>query len=498
MSAPHFAKLRQKAGWILGPSALLITLLLPPPDGLSPEGWATIGVGTLMAVWWVCETIPIPATALLPLALFPALGICDVSAAAAPFANPLIFLFLGGFLIAAAMQRWNLHRRIALNIIAKVGTRPHRILLGFLCASAFLSMWVSNTATTMMMYPIALSVVHVAGQTKDRSNFGVALMLGVAYGATTGGMATLIGTPPNALLAGFLDTAYGVRLGFGQWMMMGVPLTLCALPIIYLVLTRLAFRLDRSEIPGLADLINEQRIGLGRISRQELLVAIVFTITALAWICQPLLESAFPLLSDTVIAIGAALLLFMLPAGGTEGGSLLDWESTKDVPWGVLLLFGGGLSLAANVQGHGVSTFIGAGFEGMNGWPILLLMALICFTMLMLTELTSNTATAAAFLPVVAAIAISLGQNPLLLLIPTALAANCAFMLPVGTPPNAIVFGSGLITLPQMARTGLVLNIVLVPLVLAAVILIGATVFGIEFDTLPDWLLAQSIEPIQP
>jgi len=484
--------LRQWSGWILGPAALLATLLLPAPPGLSPAGWHTAGAAALMAVFWITEAIPIPATALLPLVLFPALKLGDIRDTTAPYANPIIYLFLGGFLLALAMQRWGLHRRVAVNLIAAMGTRPTSIIAGFLLSSALISMWVSNTATAMMMLPIALSVVElVPNEARARPGtkaFCSALLLSVAYGATTGGMATLIGTPPNALLAAYVSKVYQVEIGFGRWMLVGVPVMLVTLPFVYLVLTRFSFRLDRAELPGLAGLLQREKERLGRFSRAESVVAIVFGLTALGWVFQPLLARSFSLVTDTTIAMTGALLLFVIPLNWRRGEFVMDWSATKGLPWDVLLLFGGGLSLAGNIEKHGLSRYLGDLCGGLQGAPMLLVLCLVCFGILMLTELTSNTATAATFLPITGAIALSLGQNPLLFLIPTALAANCSYMLPVGTPPNAIVFASGQITLPQMARAGMILNILLVPILVGLVLLLGPSVFGIELGQLPAWV----------
>lgn len=483
--------LRQWSGWLLGPLCLIITLLLPPPDGLSVEGWRTAGVALLMATFWICEPIPIPATALLPLVLLPLLGLATGKEAAAPYANPIIYLFLGGFFIAAAMQRWGLHRRLALQLIAAMGTRPRNIIAGFLLSAALLSMWVSNTATALMMLPIALSVTQLlpseGPHATEHRSFATALLLAVAYGATTGGMATLIGTPPNALLAGYMGNVYGQEIGFGQWMLIGLPVTLIALPIVWVVLTRISFRLGREPVVGMADLLKRERSQLGPLRRGEAMVAVVFCLTAMAWVCRPLLSQAIPGISDTQIAITGALLLFMLPVSLKEGSFALDWQSAKAVPWDVLLLFGGGLSLAGMVETHGLSHYLGELSASLGALPVVFTLAVLCFGILMLTELTSNTATAATFLPVMAALAISLGQNPLLFLVPAALAANCSYMMPVGTPPNAIVFGSGNITLPQMARAGLWLNLLLVPLLLTVVLLLGRWVFGVELGVVPDW-----------
>lgn len=457
---------RQRSGWIIGPGLLLLTILLPAPEGLSREAWLVAGIGGLMAAWWICESIPIPITALLPIICFPLFGIADTRAAAAPYANPIIYLFLGGFLIALAMERWKLHKRVALTLVGWLGTRPDGIIGGFLLASALLSMWVSNTATALMMLPIGLSVVSLLG---GGGAFAPALMLSIAYGATIGGMGTLIGTPPLALLAGHMHETHGYEIGFGRWMLVGVPTVLAGLPLAWWVLARLAFQLPREPIPGAAGAIAQERANLGPPSYPEIAVAVVFILTAAGWIFQPLLAGRFPLLTDPAIALAGALALFIIPARRGKGVALMDWQTARKVPWDVLILFGGGLSLAAAVDAQGLSTYIGSFFADAGGWPPILLIAACCLGVLLLTELTSNTATAAAFLPVVGAVAIGMGLNPLFLLIPAAMAANCSFMMPVGTPPNAVVFGSGKIPLPTMVKTGIWLNaLFLIVIVLAA------------------------------
>lgn len=489
---PDAYGLRHYTGLVLAPLLLVLPFLLAAPAGLSEEGWRTAGVAMAMAVLWISEAIPIPATALLPLVLFPAFGLADGRAAATPYANPLIFLFLGGFLLALAMQKWGLHRRIALALIGALGLRPTRIIGGFLLASALVSMWVSNTATALMMLPIAASIVALI-PTEERSkpavrHFGIAVMLAVAYGSTTGGMATLIGTPPNALLAGFVDRTYGITIGFGQWMLLGVPVMLVTLPLVHLVITRVSLRVGVAELPGVRELLEKERAALGPFSGPEAIVAFVFALTALAWITRPLLEKWVPALTDTTIAMAGALLLFAIPVNLRRGQFVMDWTAARGLPWDVLILFGGGLSLAAQIQDSGLAEYLGSLATGLEGMPVLLLVSVFSFAILLLTELTSNTATAATFLPIAAAVATSLGQNPLLFLIPTALAANCSFMLPVGTPPNAIVFGSGWVTLPQMARAGFLLNLIMVPLIVLLVIALGGFVFDLQLDQLPAWV----------
>ena len=492
LKRPHSYGLRQKTGAILGPLVLLTTWIVPAPAGLGDEAWRTAGVAALMAVWWICESVPIPITALLPIVLFPVGGLASIREIMPPYANPIVFLFLGGFLIALAMERTQLHRRIAFGLIGIMGLQPRRIIAGFLLTAALLSMWVSNTATALMMLPIALSVAALLPRDENdldaSTPFASALLLAVAYGATTGGMGTLIGTPPVALLAGFMERSYDITVGFGQWMLIGVPVVIVALPVVYLVLTRMSFRIGDEPLHEVGTLITAEKARLGPFAGPERIVAIVFSLTALAWVFRPLLAKVIPLISDTSIAIAGAMVLFMIPDRKRPGQFIMSWDTAKAVPWDVLLLFGGGLSLAGRIQASGLSVWLGEQATGLHGLPIVLTVGILCFGILLLTELTSNTATAATFLPVVAAVAISLGQHPLLLLAPTALAANCSYMMPVGTPPNAIVFGSGAISLPQMAKTGLWLNLLLVPIIVAVLWILGPTVFGIEINVLPDWV----------
>jgi len=486
----HPYGLRQKLGLAGGLLACGLMLLLPAPPDLAPAGWRVAAVGILMAVWWITEAIPISATALLPLVLFPVLGGGSIDEAAQPYANPLIFLFMGGFMIALAMQRWNLHRRIALSVVRAVGTRPPALVLGFMIASAFLSMWVSNTATAMMMMPIGLSIIRLTRSGEDApgtNTFAVVLMLGIAYACNIGGMGTIIGTPPNALLQGFLSETYGVDLSFARWMMLGIPFVLVGLPLAYWTLTHVVFSLRLDRIAGGRALIDEELTKLGPVSPPEWMVAVVFSGVALLWITRPVLEGWLPGLSDAGIAMGGALVLFALPVDLGNGQFVLDWETAAELPWGVLLLFGGGLSLASAVDRTGLATWIGTQFEALAAVPIVLLILAVSVTIVLLTELTSNTATTAAFLPIMASVAVGVGQNPHLLIVPAALAASCAFMLPVATPPNAIVYGSKVMTLPQMARAGVVLNAVFVVLITGVAYGLVPLVFGVEVGVVPAW-----------
>ena len=477
---------------IVGLAVLVVILFLPAPEGLSAEAWRVVAVASLMIVWWITEAVPVPVTALVPLVLFPFLGAVEIDAAAAPYADPIIFLFMGGFMLAGAMEKWDLHRRIALNIVAKTGSRQHMIVGGFMLATAFLSMWVSNTATTVMMLPIALSVAKLldgeTGSGDDIGRFPLALLLGVAYAASIGGVATLIGTPPNALLAGSLSQQYGYDLGFGRWMLIGVPVAVVMLGISWLLLTRFLVKLDRGEIEGASDLIAERIRDLGKWSRSEAIVGVVFVTAAVLWISRSFLEDLLPGLNDSGIAIGAALILFLIPSGGGKGKAVLDWRTAADLPWGVLLLFGGGLSLAKAVSETGLDTWIGEALGTFAGaLPLIGLVVVVAVVILLLTEFTSNTATAATFLPLVAALSLDLGENPLMLSVPAALAASMAFMLPVATPPNALVFASGKVTIPQMVRYGGFHNLAALIVISTLGYLMLTTLFGVTVGELPEW-----------
>ncbi|MBZ5756662.1 DASS family sodium-coupled anion symporter [Pseudomonas sp. S5(2021)] len=450
------------AAWIglfLGPLLLVACLLTDPPAGLSETAWRTVGMAAMMAVWWSTEAIPIPATSLLPVLLIPLLGIDSLAKATAPYANPTIFLFLGGFLLGLAMQRWNLHKRIALATLLAVGNQPSRQIAGFMIATAFISMWVSNTATSIMMLPIGLSVIGLLteGSAREQSErFATALLLGIAYAASVGGIATLIGTPPNALLAAFLRENHDVHIGFGQWMLLGVPVTAGMLLFTWWWLTRGGFRLSGGDSRSM---LQQEMAALGPMSRQEKLVALIFTLAALAWIFQPLLAEPLPGLNDTSIAIGAALLLFLIPANVKERTFLLDWQTANKLPWGVLLLFGGGLSLAGVIGASGLAEWIAQSLGGLDMLPLILMIGLVALVITFLTEITSNTATAAAFLPLLGALAVAQGLPPQMLAIPAAIAASCAFMMPVATPPNAIVFGTGEMRIQSMIKAGFALNL---------------------------------------
>ncbi len=448
---------------IAGPLVLLLTLLTAPPENMPVNAWHMVGIAVWMAIWWVSEVVPIPVTALLPMGLAPILGIASIKAVTAPFAHPLIYLFFGGFMLGMAMEHWNLHKRIALKIMLATGARPGQQIAGFMMATAFLSMWVSNTATTIMMLPIGLSVIAMMKEHSDGNHleaFSKALLLGIAYSASIGGLATLIGTPPNALLAAFLEETYGIELGFAQWMLVGLPICVLMLGITWVWLTKIGFKLDKSENPKARDLFRGQLADLGEMSRGEKTVAVIFILTALAWITRPLMSSYIPGLSDTVIAIIAAISLFVIPVNQKDKIYVMSWEKARDMPWGVLILFGGGLALASMIKSTGLDVWVANSMSIFGGMPLLLIIGFIVTIIIFLTELTSNTATAAGFLPLLGALGVSLGIDPIMLAVPAALAASCAFMMPVATPPNAIVFGSGKLAIRDMMKAGLLLNII--------------------------------------
>lgn len=468
----------QRAGLLAGAAAFVLMLLLPAPTGLSVEGWRTAATAVLMAVWWMTEAIPIPATAILPLGLFPALGVLDASDASTPYANELIFLFMGGFFLAVTMEKWGLHKRIALGIMAFVGTSPNRLVLGFMLATAFLSMWISNTATTAMMLPIGIAVGEMF-KPQDHEGpyeFGIALMLGVAYASSIGGIATLIGTPPNAVLAGAASELLDREIGFVQWMGVGVPLAVVMLPLTWLLLTRVLY--PAGNLSGDAEaIIDGERRALGRASRGERVTAAVFVLTALAWVLRsektfgattiPGIETWLPFVTDSTIAMTAAAVLFLIPVDWRSGDFALDWPTARKIPWGVLVLFGGGLSLARAMDQSGLATWIGSVVGALDALPVILIVGVVATLIVFLTEVTSNTATATMAMPIMAGAAVGLGIEPLLLMTTAALSASMAFMLPVATPPNAIVFASGYITIPQMSRAGFLLNLLAIVLITA-------------------------------
>jgi sodium-dependent dicarboxylate transporter 2/3/5 len=474
-----------RIGYLLAPALCLATLFVGPPEGLSSEAWAAAAVGVLMALWWMTEALPLAATALLPLVLFPLLKVSSIEVAAQSYAHPLIFLFLGGFLLAKAMERWQLHRRLALLATRAGGRGPKSLLLSVMASTAFLSMWVSNTATAMIMIPIGQSLIASmreragAPQQAAVDAFGASLMLGIAFAATIGGMGTLIGTPPNALFASLMQTTYGTTVGFAQWMLIGVPVVVVLVPLAWGVIARLGLRApDMGDLDAGANL----RSGLPALppmSRGERLVALILGLTALAWVFRPVLSTALPTIavSDAGIAMTAAVALFAVPVRWSDGVFLLDWRDAREIRWDVLILFGGGLALAGAMHSTGLAAWIGNAVSNLRHLPWPLLVVLLMAIVVYLGELASNTAVAAVFLPVAGAVAVAMTAAPAALMLPLAMAASLGFMLPVATPPNAIAYGSGLVSPQQMLRVGAVLDVISIPIVAAVAMALGPWIF---------------------
>ena len=479
--------------WFLFPSNAVDTVLQSPGAKDDVEYTqsalrAVAAVTILMGVWWMTEAIPLAATALLPLVIFPLAGVGAIKEVGAPYASATIFLFMGGFLIALSLQRWNLHRRLALYVVKLIGTSPKRLILGFMLATGFLSMWVSNTATAVVMLPIGTSVLALTAETvggwDKQKKFATALMLGIAYSASIGSLGTLIGTPPNAFLNAYMAETWDVTLGFGRWMAVGVPLAAIFLIIAWLLLITV-FKPEMTEIPGGRELIDDEIKALGPWTRPQIMTGIIFLFAAAAWVTLPLVLKEFENYDDAIVGIAAGILLFILPADNQRRIRLLDWETANEMPWDVLLLFGGGLSLSAMFNKSGLSLWIGEMAKGLSVLPTVLIVAAVAALVLFLTEITSNTATAATFIPIMGGVAVGVGLtaegdiNVLLLTIPVALAATCAFMLPVATPPNAIAYGSGYVKIGEMIKGGLGLNILGIFLITLTVYLLAVPIFGL-------------------
>ncbi len=480
----------RRLGLALGPTLFLATLLFFHPEDLSPQGRAVLASTLWVAVWWITEAVPIPVTSLLPIVLFPLTGGLPLAQTTAAFGHRLVFLYIGGFIIALAIERWGLHRRIALNIIHLVGTNLARLVLGFMLATAFLSMWISNTATSVMMLPIGLAIVaqmrdNPATPKDEHLEFGKVLMLAIAYSASIGGVATLIGTPPNLVLAGVVQELYGVEITFAQWMKFGLPLSLLLLALCWLYLTRLAYPLGRRSFPGGRAEILRQLKTLGRMGFEEKLVLTVFALTALAWISRSYLLSRFlPGLDDTIIAIAGAVLLFLLPSA-KKGVPLMRWSEAVKLPWGIILLFGGGLALAEGFRVSGLAEWIASQMTLLQGVALVVVVLVIVGAVNFLTEITSNLATTSMILPVLAPMALALDVHPFTLMVGATVAASCAFMLPVATPPNAVVFGSGYLRMQDMVRAGIWMNLLSILLVTLAVFLFLGALWGIDLGAFP-------------
>ncbi|WP_040280075.1 SLC13 family permease [Psychroserpens damuponensis] len=486
--------LTKRIGLFLGPTLFIIILLFFKPEGLSNEANAVLASTAWIAVWWITEAIPIAVSALLPIVLFPLSGGLDLSSTTSAFGHKYVFLYLGGFIIAIAIEKWNLHKRIALNIINIIGSDIKKIILGFMVATAFLSMWISNTATSVMMLPIGIAIIK---QLKDNPNtienentiFGKALMLAIAYSASIGGIGTLIGTPPNLVLAGVVSDIYGYEITFSQWFIFGFPISLILLVICWQYLTRFAFTFKQTEFPGGKQEIKRLLKTLGKISYEEQIVAIVFAITAFCWITRSfLLQSFLPALDDTIIAMFFAIVLFLIPAKNKKE-HIINWEEATKLPWGIILLFGGGMALAQGFQSSGLAEWIGNQMTLLAGVTTILLIFLLVAAVNFLTEITSNLATTAMLLPVLAPMAITVDMHPFILMVGAAVAASCAFMLPVATPPNAVVFGSGYLRIPDMVSKGIIMNVISIILVTLFVYFILPEVWELTVNGFPVELL---------
>ena len=483
----------QLIGLFLGPIFFILTLLFLQSESLDSKGIFVVAAALWIATWWVTEAIPIPATSLLPLVLFPMGGIMGNQDTASFYGDDIVFLFLGGFLLAVAMEKWNLHTRIALSIIKAIGTTTATILLGFMISTALLSMFVSNTAAVMIMIPIGLAIIKEAHALStpqvqnDVKLFEKALVLGIGYAGTIGGLGTLIGTPPLIILAGQMKQIFDVELNFAQWMLIGVPVVIVMLGLAWAYMNFFQLKHGMKQLPGGRKIIVDELEKLGKITREEKWVLAVFILAASLWILRGFFFDRFAfteLLGDGSIAMFAAVLLFIIPSK-KQNGRVLDWGVAKDLPWGVLLLFGGGLALAGSIVETGVDLWIGEMLSGVGGVPLILMITIVAVLILFLTEFTSNTATATMILPVLAGLAIALDVHPLALMIPAAMAANCAFMLPVGTPPNAIVFGTGKVSIGEMMKAGFGLNVIAALIIIVVVYLWVPVVYGIDLLAFP-------------
>ena len=499
---------RRKIGLLVGPLLFLMLLWPPLTPELSPEARSLLAISILMAFWWITEAIPMPATALLPMVLFPFFGILPMKAVTVNYGDEILFLFLGGFFIAMAMQEWNLHKRLALRIIHLLGTSPRRMVLGFMLATAFISMWISNTATTMMMYPITLAVISQletseSGHTAaSLHNLRTCLMLSIAYASNIGGMGTLLGTAPNLIFASNVKKLFpqAPEIDFITWASFGIPTVIMFIPLVWLFMTRVLFPLKMESSPATGAVIADELHKLGRMERGERLTLIIFVLAALAWIfrididlgffCIPGWASAFDLqnhVADSTVAMVAGLLLFLIPVNWKRGEFLLDWETAVKVPWGLLLFFGGGLALSAAFVSTGLSQWLGERLQLLSGMPPLLMILLICAAITFFTEVNSNTATATIFIPIAAATAQAMQINPLPLMIAVAVSSSCAFMLPVATAPNAIIFASGYVSVPQMAKTGFWFNLIGIFIVTLAIYFGLEMAFEVDWNQFPEW-----------
>ena len=476
-------------GLVFGILVFLFFLVSSPPEGLSKLAWLTAGVTILMTIWWISEAIPIYATGFIPIILFPLLGLFELKIVASSYAHPLVLLFLGGFIIASAMEGCGLHKRIALKILSLAGTSPSKIIAGFMFTTAFLSMWVSNTASTIMMLPIATSVIVFFSRQKNIENnrFSKPLLLSIAYSASIGGAATLIGTPTNIMLASILSDTYNYEISFIDWFIVGLPVTLVLIPLVWFFLNKIIFKVPSDNSRALETTLFKMKKEMGTATLKEKIVAIVFLLTAILWIFRKTLNSYFNLsLNDTSIGILGALLLFIIPSGSNERAC--NWKTANQIPWGVLFLVGGGIALSKAIKESGLAEWIGSFSNYLYGLDVYVLILISVALIILLTELNSNTATVATFSPILIIFAVGLEVNPLFFVIPTTIAASCAFMLPIATPPNAVVFGSGKVNINDMIKAGFILNIISVFVVTVVTLLILNYGFHYDLMNIPEWI----------
>ena len=487
--------LKQKIGIFVGPGLFFLVLIFITPQGMNQESRAILASTLWIATWWISEAVPIPVTSLLPIVLFPLTKGLDIGKTTAAYGHPIIFLFIGGFILALAIERWELHRRIALNIIKAMGTDGSKIILGFMIASALLSMWISNTAASLMMMPIGLAIIsHFTENLKSKNKgfrpfdfpFGKALMLSIAYSASIGGMATIIGTPTNLVFSAVVKQIYNYEITFSKWMLFGFPVSILILGICWFYLVRIAFPMKDSGIAGGLEEIDEQLKQLGKMTSAEKRVLGVFCLTAFAWITRSFLWVKFiPGINDTVIAIGGATLLFLIPSKSEEEKNLMNWETAVKLPWGIILLFGGGLSIASGFKASGLAEWIGNQMGIFQHIPFILILGVLVISVNFLTEITSNTATASIILPILAGFALAINVHPFSLMIGATVAASCAFMLPVATPPNAVIFGSGYVTMGDMVRTGVWMNLLSTIILTLIVYFLLPLIWGLDLHVFP-------------
>ncbi len=478
---------------LIGPVLFIFTLLLPVED-LSFPALAVLGLTIWMAIWWIGEVAPVAVTALLPAILYPLCQVMPMKEVMIPYSHPMIYLYMGGFIIALAMERWELHRRIALSIIISLGTDARRIVLGFMLATALLSMWISNSATTVMMLPIALAIIDqiekIAGPEHDQVTFSKVLMLSIAYAASIGGIGTLVGTPTNLVLSGFVESYYGVEISFASWFMFGFPISMILLGIAYLHLVHVAFKVSSKAVEGGKQLIRNELNKLGPISAEEKWVLGIFSLVALAWISRTRVLNIFlPDLNDTHIALIGASLLFIIPAPSDRTKSLMDWNTALKLPWGVLLLFGGAFAIALGFDKSGLAQYIGNQLGLLKDMPFWIVLLVVVSCVCFLTEITQNVATSTLLMPIMASLAVTLAIHPYGLIVPACIAASCAFMLPVATPPNVMVFSSGYLTVSDMARTGFWLNILAILIIVLAAYLFLPWMWDISWKVVPEEFL---------